>query len=210
MKRLSFPLAASFIAMSLFAGCGPDRSHKFTSEELDQMAKDRRKAIADDKTISDEAAIKKLIEGHSHNPPVYLRNKKPWLVVQLIGGGIPGYLIEVKRYDRSFLARSTPESDHLQLERDGLKDAAEFCEEVLTLLKGRGLKGISYQLYTTLTNEAEDYEVFRATVTDLSKLEKARGKAEVGSVFDPRCPKVGEIWKVEKNDYPLIEYTKTK
>ncbi len=208
MKRLTFPLAGLFTSMLLFAGCGPDRSHKFTSEELDQMAKDRRKAIADDKTMSDEAAIKKLIS--NAEPSVKLRNGKAFCEVLPIGAGIPGYLVEIKRYDRTFFARSTPGSDFPKLERDGLKDAAEFCEEMLTLLKDRGLKGIRYQLFTTLTNEAEDYEVFRATVTDISKLEKARGNAEVGSVFDPRCPKVGEIWKVEKNDYPLIEYTKKK
>ena len=193
--------------MLLGCGGGPVEK-KFTSEELDQLARNNRKKIADDKTLTDDAAIKKYCEMHPHKPTILVGKNQPWLEIKPLSPGKSEYIVSIVKYDFSFMGRTNKDADMLKLERDSIKAAAEFCEEIMTALQSRGLKGISYHYYASVSNESPEFEVFRATITDASKFAAARGKADPGTVFDPRSPKINEIWKVEKNIYPQIEYKK--
>jgi hypothetical protein len=198
----------------LALGCGKDQGVQLTSEQLDQLAADRMKKIADDKSLSDDAAIRKYVETMPYAPTIKPNNEKTWATVKPVGGGVAGYMLEIHVLDEGYYKRSSKDHDMLASERNSLKSAAQRCERLLRDLQSRQLKGISYQLFTPLTGENDQHtEVFRATVlfTDLPKLEAAiKGPADPDTVFDPRGKKLAELWRVEKNDYPQIVYEKKK
>jgi hypothetical protein len=207
----SFSLLGLVLAIGL-CGCskapqGPPPS----PEKLEEMRRARMKGIAEDKSLSDADAFKKYLESSPANP-LGIPNAigDVWAEVLPIGGGVPGSMITIRKPDATDYLTSKTTKDPLLMEREGIQRAALACEEMLSDLQVRNIKGISYQLYGRV--EGAGYaEVFRATVLlkHLPKLQEAKTTPpDVGTVFDPRGPKINEIWIVEKNDYPKFSYNK--
>lgn len=201
-------------------GCGVDPAeakrqydqNKAAGEKFESGKPQRLKAIADDKSLSDLDAIQKGVALFGElKPSVFVKGTKERFEIKEIGGGIPGYMIEVKVYDLTFFAGPNSDNEKLyQYERDSIKQAIDFAAFTLGGLKGRGLKAISYQISSRVEGQP-DAEIFRATITlaHLAKLEAAaKEKPEAGSASDPRAQKINEIWKVEANTYSMYDYKK--
>ncbi len=102
MKRITLE-----IGLTLFAiGCGNQPpSKQFTSAELNKMADDRMKTIADDKSLSDAECFKKYFDGHAEKPSVMLPKEiSPWTDVKPVGGG---YHLTVHDVPNPFQAGAT-------------------------------------------------------------------------------------------------------
>ncbi len=206
------------LAGLLVIGCAPNPEEVRKEQERNKAAiakaeankPARMKAVADDTSISDEQAIEKYVGMYAMQPAVFVSGTKKFVEVLPIGGGIPGHMLEVKVYDLTFFAKAGSDADKLyQAERDSIKQAADFCEATLRDLKGRGMKGVSYHIYSRVEGQP-DTEIFRVTATgnNLPAMEKAKGPAEAGSVYDPRGTKINDLWKVEKNTYSMYDYKK--
>ena len=205
-------LIRSLFAFTLVGLCGCGKSVDGpppSPEAIEKMRHDRIKAYVDDKSLSDEQVFKKYLDENRVKPMIQPKEVGVWAEVTPIGGGIPGSMLTVKRLDSTEL-QNTAKNDPLKLEREGIKAAAEFCEETLNDLQARNVKAISYQLYGKIAGTDNYSEVFRVTVTagHLPKLAAAHGPADAGTAYDPRGPKINDIWKVEKNDYPKFTYNK--
>ena len=167
------------------------------------------KQIAEDKTLTDEQAIKAYADHPKYKPTMMPKGQTEWAVVQPFKGG--GHLLFVKKLDPVQLGSYSDKTDPMQAERDGLKQAAEFCHAVLTDLQPRGLKGISFTFQSGVKGEAGFTDMFRVLVTpeNLPKIAAVKdGPAVTGSVFDPRGEACKSIWAVDVNVYPEIVYSK--
>lgn len=190
-------------------GCNNAPSRTFNSEELNKLGGNRLQAIADDKALSDADCFKKYFDTHPGKPNIVLPPSiAPWAEAKPLPGG-DGYHVVIHDVENPFMKAESAEAA-MSAERLKIKAYAEFCRSVLEHLQARKVKSVAVSLYKALKNEKEYQEVFRvqATPADLPKLAKATDAPEAGSVFDPRGPRIGELWKVELNLYPEIKYQK--
>lgn len=207
MKRALLAVSFTLLAWSV-VGCGPETpSKQLTSEELDRLADDRLKAIADDASLSDADCFKKYFDTHSRKPSVILPDSiGPWWRVNAVGDG---FTIHLKDEPNPFQVGKTAD-DRIQSERLAIKAKVELTRQVLRHFQGRKVRSVTVSLYTQLTGDKQLTELFRAIATqaDLPKLEKATGNPDAETVFDPRSAKIVDVWTVELNRYPDLEYKK--
>jgi hypothetical protein len=205
-------MARSVAYLSLLlaiVGCGSSVPTKqFSAEEIKAMGANRLKGIAEDKSLSDADSFKKYFDTNPSKPAVILpASVGPWTEVKPAPDG--GLTLTVRDIDHP-ITRGDSVEDAESRVRTAIKARAEFVKTVLQHFQGRNLKAVTLALFTPITGKDEYVEALRVVVTqaDVSKLEKATGPAAVGSEFDPRGPRIGELWKVELNRYPDIQYKK--
>ena len=198
----------AFIAL-LCSGCGKEvPSRQFTQSELDQMRAKRMKAVAQDMSLSDQAAIQKYIESLPLSPQMYVTGTTKLAEAKPAANG-SGYVVEVRKYDQVFMGRTNKDGDMLQYERNTIKEAAAFCESALRELSARKLIGVRVRLYSMVSGKEEEVFVASAIPSHLARLQAASSSGPVpGSAVDPRGPGITQIWTVEKNIYPEIVYRK--
>jgi len=208
IRFIGFAIIAGFFAGCSKAPDGPPPS----PEKLEEMRRARMKGIAEDKSLSDADAFKKYLESSPANPRGIPKSMGGvWAEVLPIGGGVPGSMITIRVPDATDYLTSKTTKDPLLMEREGIQRDARACEEMLSDLQVRNIKGISFQLYGRVEGTDGYAEVFRATVLlkHLPKLQENKSTPpDVGTVFDPRGPKINDIWIIEKNEYPKITYNK--
>ncbi len=200
----------TFVSLMAFAGCGNTKPTSPTAQSEEQVISDQLARIASNTFASDEETLSAYLALYPYKPTVFPKEGSPWASFRKTEHG---YMLVIDRLDPVCLNRSTSQAqDPLQLERDGIKAAAELCHKFLSDLGPRKLTAISYTLVDvagTNANGAELYvDRFRVIVTpsDLEKLRALSEEPALGSVFDPRGSKVNTFWTVQKNRYPRVSY----
>jgi hypothetical protein len=164
--------------------------------------------VAQDKSLTDQAAIQKYVDSLPLSPQIFVTGTKKFAEAKPAAGG-SGYVVEVRKYDQVFMGRVNKDGDMLQYERNTIKEAAAFCDSALRELAGRNLVEVRVRVYSMVSGKDLEVFVAAATAKDLPQLAAAvSGPAGVGSVVDPRGPGVAQLWALEKNIYPDIVYRK--
>lgn len=208
MRSLLFMVTLA--SLMTFAGCGTSAPTPLAALSQEQVINNQLTQIATNPFATDEEVLRAYLELYPYKPTVFLKEGAPWASFRKTESG---YVLDVHRLDPVSLNRSKSlAQDPLQLERDGIKAAAELCQKFLTDLGPRNLVAINYTLVDVdgqNVNGGELYiDRFRAHVTpsDLAKLSTLTEEPLPGSAFDPRGAKVKNIWTVQKNRYPRVSY----
>jgi hypothetical protein len=205
MHRFTFALALGLAGLAL--GCGSNSNeHSGTPEQQAQVVENNLAEIAEDKTLTDQQAIEKYIKNF---PPSWRFTSPlaagPALSVKPVAGG---FQLVSRDFKESPLEKSTPD-EKLRQERDLIKSKLDAAARMLRHLKGRNVSSVSVTLFTKITGQDGEVPIFQAALTPahLVKLNDATVAADAGSYYDPRGTKINEVWTVELNRFPDIEYT---
>lgn len=206
LRAIAFLFLAAFLA-----GCGNRPEGKqLSSEELDKLARDRMSGIANDKSLSDADAFKKYFDTHGSKPMVVLpKDVEPWWAVKPSGDG---HWLTIRDLDHTLSLGSSVDDANARI-RNRIKSQAKMAAETLTDFQPRKLKGVTVQLFTSITGQKDHTEMLRIvyTPTDVAKLDPLlKGPADTGTAFDPRDAKINTLGKVELNRYPELVFEKKK
>ena len=199
------------IGLTLFAlGCGGGQDQwKEAAENVkraNEFTDKKMRGIADDKSLSDDAAYKKYLDSTPEVLTNLPKGVAPWWRVQPFDGGHEIFIHDVVQTQYADDSAET----RMRSEREFIRHRMLICKRMLEHLKERKLRQVTLSIFVKLASKETYQEMFRAVMTqaDVAKLANAPAGADVGGMFDPRGPNIGSACKVELNLYPELEYKK--